>query len=1398
MVDSQPESDMPETDVGASVRPGGRHLGWQRWLLIGILSVVIVVAGAMAWLDTGSGHRFLLTRIAAIKPESGLRIDVGGIDGSIYSKATLHDVQLSDPTGVFFSARDVTLNWWPFAWLSNRLDIDRLIIPTATLLKMPNLRETNRQGPILPDFDIRLMEFSIGRLTIGKAITGQERVATLRGDADFRSGRAIIDMSARVLDGSDAILLSLESRPDDNRFDLDVTVNAPKGGVIAAMAGLTQDANLRVQGKGSWASWKGRLIATLDRKAAAAAQIKAHSGYYQLEGSVEGAAIAGNGLIQRLTAPRLALSADGTVENRVVAGKVSASSAAVTLLATGAVDLRGHGFDNLTIDLRLNRPQALLKNMTGRDVLARVRLDGPFAAPGFEYLLSAKQLAFGKTVLNDVKAKGKGTKTQSGPAMIPVNLSASRLDGQGDMVGTILRNFSLVGTLQLQGQRITSNPMRARADKLDGLLVAVADLKSGHYDIGLTGDIKGLLIPGVGIVDVRSKVQAVPGTRGAFTLKGQAQAVMRRLDNSFFRTLGGGLPRLRSNLALAPGGQLALTGMRLDTPLLTLDANGYRRPDGTLHIEGSGAHHTYGPVQLKLDGHIGRPTIDVLLARPLDAAGLRDVTVHLDPDPLGYAFTAAGESVLGPFTGDGDIALPRGGQSVISVARLDVSGATAKGDIRPVTGGLDGRLDVSGSVTGYVQLEPVSGVQKIATELNAGNANFQGRVPISVARGKVSGVLMLDPAGTAVDAAVDARGLLVGPVQIGRLTGNAKLVEGRGKVSAKLSGQRGRLFDIQADADIAPDKIRLTAGGTLDRKPLSIDSATFTKTEDGWRLSPTMMRYRGGTAQIAGRMGGPTTAIEARLQRMPLSLLDIGKSDLGLGGTATGTLSYLKPRDGLPTGKAELRIRGLTRSGLSLSSRPIDVGLNAVLTAGRLGARAIVVDQGKTIGRAQAVIAPLGQGSIMSRIQNAPLFAQLRYNGTADTLWRLTGVEIIDLSGPALVSADMRGTLNDPVIVGSVASDNATIDSPITGMHLTGVKAQGRFGGSQLVISSLSGTARGGGTVKGSGRFEFAGSHGVGIDLAIQANDASLLERDDLAATVTGPLTIKSTGVGGIISGDVDLIKSRFTLGRAAAVAQIPELRVVEIDRRGKEFEAPTVAAPWQLDVHAKARNRLTVTGLGLDSEWRADLQIGGTVTSPTILGAAQLVRGGYQFAGRRFDLTEGRIRFDGSTPVNPTLDIEAKADVNDINATITVTGTGLAPQITFASIPALPEDELLSRILFGTSITNLSAPEALQLASAVAALQGGGGGLDPINAVRKATGLDRLRILPADPTIGQGTAVAAGKYLTRKTYVELITDGQGYSATRIEYQVTRWLALLASVSTIGRQSANVRVSKDY
>ena len=165
--------------------------------------------------------------------------------------------------------------------------------------------------------------------------------------------------------------------------------------------------------------------------------------------------------------------------------------------------------------------------------------------------------------------------------------------------------------------------------------------------------------------------------------------------------------------------------------------------------------------------------------------------------------------------------------------------------------------------------------------------------------------------------------------------------------------------------------------------------------------------------------------------------------------------------------------------------------------------------------------------------------------------------------------------------------------------------------------------------------------------------------------------------------------------------------------------------------------------------------------------------------------------------PVDPRLDIVAEGDANGVSAKIAINGSALKPQIAFSSVPALPEEELLSRMLFGSSITQISAPEAVQLASALAAFRSGGG-VDPINKVRNAIGLDRLRIISADASVGRSTSIAVGKYIGRRIFVELITDGRGYSATSAEFRVTRWLVLLGTISTIGDESLNLKASKDY
>ena len=391
---------------------------------------------------------------------------------------------------------------------------------------------------------------------------------------------------------------------------------------------------------------------------------------------------------------------------------------------------------------------------------------------------------------------------------------------------------------------------------------------------------------------------------------------------------------------------------------------------------------------------------------------------------------------------------------------------------------------------------------------------------------------------------------------------------------------------------------------------------------------------------------------------------------------------------------------------------------------------------------------------------------------------------------------------------GSISGDSLQLRSSLSGTDIRDIAMRGRFQGSRLQLTRFAGTAVNGGSVSGSGIVDLRTLgetvqgrvleiRGPIIDLRASAKNARLLDTGGLSATVTGPLRIVSDGLGGTIAGKVRVNRASWTLGTAADDLRVPQIATREINTPANRDPQVAAGRPWQYLINAKASSRIDVDGMGLDSEWAADIVLRGNTSDPRIGGRAEVVRGNYTFAGTRFELTRGEIEFDVDAPIDPLLDIRAETDRDGLNVEANVRGSATQPEITFTSNPSLPEEELLARLLFGGSVTSLSATDALQLGAAVASLRGGGG-MDPINQLRSAIGLDRLRIVSADPALGRGTGVALGKNFGRRFYAEIITDGRGYSATEVEFRVTSWLSLLAAVSTVGRESVVAEISRDY
>src|SRR6185503_9911774 len=282
------------------------------------------------------------------------------------------------------------------------------------------------------------------------------------------------------------------------------------------------------------------------------------------------------------------------------------------------------------------------------------------------------------------------------------------------------------------------------------------------------------------------------------------------------------------------------------------------------------------------------------------------------------------------------------------------------------------------------------------------------------------------------------------------------------------------------------------------------------------------------------------------------------------------------------------------------------------------------------------------------------------------------------LTGPIGIAADFSGRVDAPLFTGVVRANALTYHNEIYGTRITNLAVDGRFTADRLEIVHLSGRA-GRGTVEGHGTISLASAAGYPIDIQLQFQNARLARSDDISGTATGNLHIVNDSSGALISGTLDLGEARYQIVRQAA-AEVPQLAGVR--RRGEPLRPPNeqnaekgVPSIWRLDIRLNANNRVYVSGMGLESEWRADLRVQGTTATPAIAGEVDLIRGTLGLAGRRFRLTQGHVVFPGDRPPNPQIDLAATSDIEGVTVGIVVSGRSNNPQIAFTSSPGLPQD---------------------------------------------------------------------------------------------------------------------------
>jgi len=239
---------------------------------------------------------------------------------------------------------------------------------------------------------------------------------------------------------------------------------------------------------------------------------------------------------------------------------------------------------------------------------------------------------------------------------------------------------------------------------------------------------------------------------------------------------------------------------------------------------------------------------------------------------------------------------------------------------------------------------------------------------------------------------------------------------------------------------------------------------------------------------------------------------------------------------------------------------------------------------------------------------------------------------------------------------------------------------------------------------------------------------------------------------------------------------------------------APTTLKPvFPIDVIVSAPKKIFVKGRGVNAELGGSLRLTGTTQNLVSTGQFDLIRGQVDVLTKRLALTKGSISLQG--PFKAFLVFVAETDTPNGSATITIEGPTDDLVIKFQSTPEAPEDEVLSQIFFGRSISQLSAFQALQMADAVAAIAGRSG-VSLIGQLRDTFKLDELNIT----TDSQGeTNLRVGKYLSKNVYSDIVIGGEDGPEVSINVDLTPSITLRGSVETeTSDTTIGIFIQNDY
>ncbi len=399
----------------------------------------------------------------------------------------------------------------------------------------------------------------------------------------------------------------------------------------------------------------------------------------------------------------------------------------------------------------------------------------------------------------------------------------------------------------------------------------------------------------------------------------------------------------------------------------------------------------------------------------------------------------------------------------------------------------------------------------------------------------------------------------------------------------------------------------------------------------------------------------------------------------------------------------------------------------------------------------------------------------------------------------------LRGPFRLSSLTGRLTLADGRITDPGLGVALVDVAAMADIAGGRAQIAATSRLSTGG-QLRVDGPVSLAPPFDA--DLSVSLQDLRLYNPELFDTRIGGSLTVDGPLAGGaLIAGNLTLGETELQVpasgfSTAEALLDIrhrnePQAVRATRDRAGLLGDAGAgggaAGGPaYRLDLTISAPNRIFIRGRGIDAELGGEIRLTGTTAAVVPSGAFDLVRGRLDILGKRLVLDRATLALEGSFV--PQILVSASSANDGIISYVTVEGPADSPTVTFSSSPDLPQEEVLSQLLFGRGLQNISPLQAVQLANAVATLAGRGG-LGIVNRLRSGFGLDDLDLTTAEDG---STALRAGKYLSENVYTELEVGQGGKTRLNLNLDLRKGVTLKGRVGDDGETGIGIFVERDY